>query len=144
MAQDQLAAFYRDASVGLITPLRDGMNLVAKVIRSKVTHRRTVVSRSLLPASQMATLACSSSPPSLGQEASCRKLSRCHCLPLKVYQPPAGEPLRGGERGGHPGPGPGDAPGPAPDEDVPVKEEREEDGRVSLGQGLPGDHGGHL
>jgi len=28
--QDQLAAFYRDASVGLITPLRDGMNLVAK------------------------------------------------------------------------------------------------------------------
>ena len=30
MTQDQLAAFYRDASVGLITPLRDGMNLVAK------------------------------------------------------------------------------------------------------------------
>ena len=28
--QDQLAAFYRDATVGLITPLRDGMNLVAK------------------------------------------------------------------------------------------------------------------
>ena len=28
--QDQLAAFYRDARVGLITPLRDGMNLVAK------------------------------------------------------------------------------------------------------------------
>ena len=25
-----MAAFYRDASVGLITPLRDGMNLVAK------------------------------------------------------------------------------------------------------------------
>ena len=32
MAQEQLAAFYRDASVGLITPLRDGMNLVAKVV----------------------------------------------------------------------------------------------------------------
>ena len=30
MPQDQLAAFYRDARVGLITPLRDGMNLVAK------------------------------------------------------------------------------------------------------------------
>ena len=30
VAQDQLAAFYRDARVGLITPLRDGMNLVAK------------------------------------------------------------------------------------------------------------------
>ena len=30
VTQDQLAAFYRDASVGLITPLRDGMNLVAK------------------------------------------------------------------------------------------------------------------
>ena len=30
MSQDQLAAFYRDARVGLITPLRDGMNLVAK------------------------------------------------------------------------------------------------------------------
>lgn len=28
--QDQLAAFYRDAAVGLVTPLRDGMNLVAK------------------------------------------------------------------------------------------------------------------
>merc|ERR1719341_1296349 len=28
--QEQLAAFNRDASVGLITPLRDGMNLVAK------------------------------------------------------------------------------------------------------------------
>ena len=28
--QDELAAFYRDATVGLITPLRDGMNLVAK------------------------------------------------------------------------------------------------------------------
>ncbi|XP_059086503.1 uncharacterized protein LOC131883147 isoform X2 [Tigriopus californicus] len=28
--QDQLVAFYRDANVGLITPLRDGMNLVAK------------------------------------------------------------------------------------------------------------------
>ena len=28
--QDELAAFYRDARVGLITPLRDGMNLVAK------------------------------------------------------------------------------------------------------------------
>ena len=28
--QDQLAAFYRDANVALITPLRDGMNLVAK------------------------------------------------------------------------------------------------------------------
>merc|ERR1719341_2340379 len=30
VGQEQLAAFYRDASVGLITPLRDGMNLVAK------------------------------------------------------------------------------------------------------------------
>ena len=30
VSQDQLAAFYRDARVGLITPLRDGMNLVAK------------------------------------------------------------------------------------------------------------------
>ena len=28
--QDQLVAFYRDADVALITPLRDGMNLVAK------------------------------------------------------------------------------------------------------------------
>ena len=33
VGQEQLAAFYRDASVGLITPLRDGMNLVAKVDR---------------------------------------------------------------------------------------------------------------
>ena len=30
VTQDQLAAFYRDANVALITPLRDGMNLVAK------------------------------------------------------------------------------------------------------------------
>nr|ARN79552.1 trehalose-6-phosphate synthase [Thitarodes pui] len=30
VAQDELAAFYRDASVALVTPLRDGMNLVAK------------------------------------------------------------------------------------------------------------------
>lgn len=30
MAQDELASYYRDAFVGLITPLRDGMNLVAK------------------------------------------------------------------------------------------------------------------
>ena len=29
--QDELAAYYRDAAVGLIIPLRDGMNLVAKV-----------------------------------------------------------------------------------------------------------------
>jgi trehalose 6-phosphate synthase/phosphatase len=29
--QEELAAFYRDATIGLITPLRDGMNLVAKV-----------------------------------------------------------------------------------------------------------------
>ena len=29
--QNDLAAFYRDADVALITPLRDGMNLVAKV-----------------------------------------------------------------------------------------------------------------
>ncbi|CAO1393315.1 unnamed protein product [Diamesa serratosioi] len=28
--QDELAAFYRDADVALVTPLRDGMNLVAK------------------------------------------------------------------------------------------------------------------
>jgi len=30
VAQQQLAAFYRDSSVALVTPLRDGMNLVAK------------------------------------------------------------------------------------------------------------------
>lgn len=30
ITQDQLAAFYRDAQVCLVTPLRDGMNLVAK------------------------------------------------------------------------------------------------------------------
>lgn len=30
VSQDELAAFYRDASVALVTPLRDGMNLVAK------------------------------------------------------------------------------------------------------------------
>lgn len=30
VSQDKLTAFYRDAVVGLITPLRDGMNLVAK------------------------------------------------------------------------------------------------------------------
>uniref|UniRef100_A0A2P2HXG2 Alpha,alpha-trehalose-phosphate synthase (UDP-forming)-like n=1 Tax=Hirondellea gigas TaxID=1518452 RepID=A0A2P2HXG2_9CRUS len=30
ITQAQLAAFYRDASVALVTPLRDGMNLVAK------------------------------------------------------------------------------------------------------------------
>ncbi|KAJ8922620.1 hypothetical protein NQ315_007652 [Exocentrus adspersus] len=30
ISQDELAAFYRDAAVGLVTPLRDGMNLVAK------------------------------------------------------------------------------------------------------------------
>jgi len=30
IGQDQLAAFYRDAQVALVTPLRDGMNLVAK------------------------------------------------------------------------------------------------------------------
>ena len=30
ITHDQLAAFYRDASVALVTPLRDGMNLVAK------------------------------------------------------------------------------------------------------------------
>ena len=29
--QEELVAFYRDAAIGLITPLRDGMNLVAKV-----------------------------------------------------------------------------------------------------------------
>ena len=28
--QQELAAYYRDADVALITPLRDGMNLVAK------------------------------------------------------------------------------------------------------------------
>lgn len=39
--QDQLAAFYRDAQIALITPLRDGMNLVAKVgdINNKKKHR---------------------------------------------------------------------------------------------------------
>ncbi|CAG0898880.1 unnamed protein product, partial [Darwinula stevensoni] len=30
ISQDELAAFYRDSSVALVTPLRDGMNLVAK------------------------------------------------------------------------------------------------------------------
>ena len=30
MNQQELAAYYRDADVALITPLRDGMNLVAK------------------------------------------------------------------------------------------------------------------
>ena len=30
ISQEQLAAFYRDSSVALVTPLRDGMNLVAK------------------------------------------------------------------------------------------------------------------
>ena len=30
VAQNELAAFYRDAVVALVTPLRDGMNLVAK------------------------------------------------------------------------------------------------------------------
>lgn len=30
VSQDDLAAFYREAAVGLVTPLRDGMNLVAK------------------------------------------------------------------------------------------------------------------
>uniref|UniRef100_A0A6A7FPD3 Alpha,alpha-trehalose-phosphate synthase [UDP-forming]-like n=2 Tax=Hirondellea gigas TaxID=1518452 RepID=A0A6A7FPD3_9CRUS len=30
VSQEQLAAFYRDSSVALVTPLRDGMNLVAK------------------------------------------------------------------------------------------------------------------
>ncbi|CAL4094394.1 unnamed protein product [Meganyctiphanes norvegica] len=30
ISHDQLAAFYRDSSVALVTPLRDGMNLVAK------------------------------------------------------------------------------------------------------------------
>lgn len=30
VSQDELAAFYRDSAVALVTPLRDGMNLVAK------------------------------------------------------------------------------------------------------------------
>ncbi|XP_049825388.1 uncharacterized protein LOC109594568 isoform X3 [Aethina tumida] len=30
VGQNELAAFYRDSAVGLVTPLRDGMNLVAK------------------------------------------------------------------------------------------------------------------
>lgn len=30
ISQNELAAFYREAAVGLVTPLRDGMNLVAK------------------------------------------------------------------------------------------------------------------
>ena len=30
LTQSELAGFYRDADVGLVTPLRDGMNLVAK------------------------------------------------------------------------------------------------------------------
>ena len=42
--QEKLAAFYRDAAIGLITPLRDGMNLVAKVFilfavgKGKINH----------------------------------------------------------------------------------------------------------
>ena len=45
VVQEQLAAFYRDASVGLITPLRDGMNLVAKVKTSgrKTSHNHGVI-----------------------------------------------------------------------------------------------------
>ena len=30
VGQDELVAFYRDADIALVTPLRDGMNLVAK------------------------------------------------------------------------------------------------------------------
>ena len=30
ISQDELAGFYRDVDVALVTPLRDGMNLVAK------------------------------------------------------------------------------------------------------------------
>ena len=30
VAQHELAGFYRDAHVALVTPIRDGMNLVAK------------------------------------------------------------------------------------------------------------------
>lgn len=30
VGQSELAAYYRDAAVALVTPLRDGMNLVAK------------------------------------------------------------------------------------------------------------------
>lgn len=30
VAQEKLAAFYRDSDVAIVTPLRDGMNLVAK------------------------------------------------------------------------------------------------------------------
>ena len=41
--QDQLAAFYRDARVGLITPLRDGMNLVAKEFVACRTRRPGVL-----------------------------------------------------------------------------------------------------
>lgn len=30
ISQEQLSAFYRDSAVAMVTPLRDGMNLVAK------------------------------------------------------------------------------------------------------------------
>nr|CAH7737629.1 unnamed protein product [Callosobruchus chinensis] len=38
VSQDELAAFYRDSAVGLVTPLRDGMNLVAKEFAKPCTR----------------------------------------------------------------------------------------------------------
>ena len=65
-----MAAFYRDASVGLITPLRDGMNLVAKVDR-RLRERDLsgyMLHRSLLPVRTRTTLECSFSLLSPAQE----------------------------------------------------------------------------
>ena len=40
MNQNDLAAFYRDADVALITPLRDGMNLVTFFFNLVTFHRK--------------------------------------------------------------------------------------------------------
>ena len=40
ISQSELAGFYRDADVALVTPMRDGMNLVAKVSLSKLKRAR--------------------------------------------------------------------------------------------------------
>ena len=43
MSQAELAGFYRDADVALVTPLRDGMNLVAKEFVACRTRRPGVL-----------------------------------------------------------------------------------------------------
>ena len=43
LGQDELAGFYRDADVALVTPLRDGMNLVAKEFVACRTRRPGVL-----------------------------------------------------------------------------------------------------